>query len=523
MTAVTPTTWMHAVARATDAICASLDRHKWYLFTLVVGFFALCWVGFAIRIPFFNDEVLSVNIVGLPTFGAVIEALRLGYDLSTPSYWAIVRCFCAVFGTSELAIRLPSIAGICVMCAGVYAFALNRYPAPYALVAMLFAADAARPYGAYARPYGIELGFIALALVCWQAAAAGVHRRLTVPLLAVTLSGAVAMHMFAIFVTVPLMIGELVRWYRSRRLDWAVVTAICIPALVLIPHRFLFEAGKQYSPHFLAKATLPVLMAFFEGYYTRYLLPLLVVLIPLLVVRMAPDRFDAAPEDRRRGGMLIHEWAMVIALTLSPLLVFLVAKLLIGVFVDRYVLWGVLGLGLVVGGALFHAGPGNRMAAISASLVLAGLFTTVMLSKILRPAHISIDTRNASALLPLLPADPYPVLFPSWTGALVIWHYAKSPLRERLIYPVDPVAQLKYLGADTDGLLARNWRNSLSFKRPELADFLRSNRRFLVLGEPADWLARYLQDAGYASRRIAGPATGMGIYEWEAPRTFVPQ
>ena len=110
-----------------------------------------------------------------------------------------------------LALRLPATLGYCAMVLCLMAFCRRRLPAVYAFVAALFACDALLFNSTEGRGYGIVLGCAAGALLCWQMAAEGRRRALTVTLLAFCLALMTALHYYAIFFPVPLAVAEIVR------------------------------------------------------------------------------------------------------------------------------------------------------------------------------------------------------------------------------------------------------------------------------------------------------------------------
>src|SRR6185295_14459378 len=87
--------------------------------------------------------------------------------------------------------------------------------------ALTFATGALR-YATEARPYGLVVGFCALALVCWQAAADDHCRKLSLTGVAVAVAAAISSSYYAVLILAPLGAGELVRSLTRRKIDWPV-------------------------------------------------------------------------------------------------------------------------------------------------------------------------------------------------------------------------------------------------------------------------------------------------------------
>src|SRR5204863_4848835 len=134
----------------------------------------------------------------------------------------------------------------------VFAFVARRASPLYGLVAALFPiATSAYGYAYEARAYGLVLGFTASALLCWQVAAEGGHRRLLAAVgTGASLIGAVATHYYAVLVVIPLAAGELVRWRQRDRVDWLTAGAIGLAFAPLVAFGPLIRDASNYSTTF---------------------------------------------------------------------------------------------------------------------------------------------------------------------------------------------------------------------------------------------------------------------------------
>src|SRR5262249_57532313 len=96
--------------------------------------------------------------------GAGGDGLRaLGYVLTGAGVRAL--------GEQRVVIRLPAILGFWLLGLGLFRFVACRTSPIFGALAFLFALAApAHQYAIQARPYGLMVGFSALALAGWQAA-----------------------------------------------------------------------------------------------------------------------------------------------------------------------------------------------------------------------------------------------------------------------------------------------------------------------------------------------------------------
>ena len=171
--------------------------------------------------------------------------------------------------------------GVCL-----FQFVTKRFPSVYGLPAMLFPFITNAYYYAYeARPYGILLGFGALSLLCWQRAAVETgKRRFWICALGASNALSVFNHYYGILLIVPLMIGELIRSMRSRKVDlpvWAALGCFFLPIIVCLP---LIMAARTYSAHFWGKPGISSLVLFYDYLLRPALLPIVAILI-LSVIR----------------------------------------------------------------------------------------------------------------------------------------------------------------------------------------------------------------------------------------------
>jgi hypothetical protein len=310
---------------------------------------AAALIGADRRRPFDIDEVLTYyasQASGPAELGEVLSSG--GFDASPPLYIIAVWQAQRFVRDVHLAYRLPATLGFVAFCLGLYAFARRRCPPAYAAIAMLApAASPAVGLAMFARPYGLMLGFIGLALACWRAATEGGRRRPAALVgLAASLAAAVATHYYAILLLAPLAAAELAR--RRGRPDlpvWIALAFAFAPLPLLRPqmaHALALARGASW---------LPLGAGPMMGTYAVTLTPLLPFLAAIGALLLL-DRSTALPG---RGGEPVREGerypaadvALILGLLCLPALGLALGLAVTKAYSTRYVIPYVGGLALL--------------------------------------------------------------------------------------------------------------------------------------------------------------------------------
>ncbi len=301
-----------------------------------------------------HDEFLSFHTDSQKT---ALDVVRV--QLSTPisldplGYHLLAHSAMSVLGRNALAERLPSILGFITMVPCLYLFLRRIVPRQVAVVGALFPlATPAFGLSLTGRPYGLLLGLAALALLCWQSLARSMEKRpINLGMLAIALAMAVNAHYFGILVLLPLTAAELARIAQRRRIDRGVLCAIAFGYLsvaAILPFR---KAILVYQTHYWT--TNPVLLRSIPHYYVVLLLDrggiqthriatlALIVLLPLAV-------WTIAVRLVRTRVMLPGELVALIVLALIPATGTALGVFVTHTFQPRYVVEGVLGVGLLM-------------------------------------------------------------------------------------------------------------------------------------------------------------------------------
>ncbi len=433
-----------------EAVVGLVDRHAGAsMIAVSLAVLAAAWARSAAK-PLWFDEVITLRVSSLPTLPDVWRALSIGADTNPPLFHVLTRTARLVAGPGPLGLRLPEIVGFWLMTVCLYRFVSRSLsPAWGVAAAMLPSLTRAFDYAYEARPYGLILGLCGLSLVCWQQTASTRRGRAWVVALATTLVVAIAIHVYAVFLLVPLAAGEIVRAHLLGRSPWPVLVACGLAGCTLVVWLPVLRAAGAYSAAFWSPAAFAAIPAFYEGLLAPAVFPIFLVGLLVSVASVRPwaahgggDRI----EGQRPGAPRVPAWdaAAAIGLALLPVLVVLSGVLMTGAFIDRYALPAVAGVALLfVFAATAAAQP--RVAVAALLVVLAPWFAARHVAALVRAAR----AEPASVISPLLTAGPLPVVDEDPISFLQVAHYAPPALAGRIYYLADVSEARRLAGADS--------------------------------------------------------------------------
>jgi hypothetical protein len=309
-----------------------------------------------------------------------------GFDASPPLYDVAVWQIQRVINNDHLALRLPATLGFMVMCLCLYGMARRRCSAPYAALALLtLPMTAAFGQATNARPYGLMLGFVGLALFCWQMTNGSRWRPLALFGLAASLSAGVATHYYAILILAPLAMAEATRTIESgrKRIDVAVWVAFAF-ALAPLPVLWPLLAGARKLA--AGASWLPVRLSDLKQTYLADFAPLLLPLLAigshvLLRLSPAPARTGNEPAPAITSYRK-SEVALILGLLALPILAFALGLTVTKAYVPRYVIAHVAGVALLI-------------AFVSNSLFRGRAVYGIMLALVMLLSFLSTSARDA--------------------------------------------------------------------------------------------------------------------------------
>lgn len=491
------------IAQFAEKISDALTSNRiWVLLVYSVVYIAITCSLAAVKL-LWNDELFTLYFCKISSLSGTWSALLTGADQIPPLFIFFTRASIAIFGENDVGIRLPEILGFLVMSLSLFYIVSRRSSALFGFVAMLFPLiTSAYDYAYEARPYGVVLGFAGLSLLCWLSVAEGEPRKWWLAGLTLSLAGAVCSHYFAIFLFLPLVMGELTRSISLRRVEpgvWIAFGCSLIPLTVFLP---LIRAAHSYAGTFWAKPTWKNFGTFYDFLLSSASLPALLVLVLLAFYSLKLSNPESKLNESENPNVKPYEFAVILTFVAFPFIGLIVGKFLLGVYADRYVLPTVIGISMLLGLTSYRF---TRQPAI-VSIILIAVFFCSFLVKESREYIRQVSHRKTwSAICDSLEKDArsgLPLI--GWHSNTVVEleHYCSQDTASKLIYLADPKAALQYIGQNTvdRGLLdLRTW---FPVKVEPYETFTSSHNEFLIFGflESPDWnwlLSKLLSDGSH--------------------------
>ena len=323
-----------------------LDRSS-YLFWAPFSLVFMLQAYFICRTkPLWYDELLSLHAALLPDIGSIWEVTRSGAVAEPPLFAILAHLALEFVPDPHLGLRLPAAVGIWVLCLCVFRFTRRIAGALCASVAvMTILSTTVASYIQEGRPYGLLMGCLGVALVSWQEAVEGKHRRLGLLGLAVSLFCAIQTHYYGVLLLFPLALGELIRTVSRKRMDAAVWSALAVGSssvLMLLP---LVGAASDYTRNPWNPVSLGRFLRFPIGLFEQLLPPVVLILGLLGVLRLG--RNSLVEGEGRGADVSKHELGVIIGLCAFPIVVLATSLLLTDSLSLRYLLPTVVGYAIL--------------------------------------------------------------------------------------------------------------------------------------------------------------------------------
>jgi mannosyltransferase len=459
-------------------------RWAWFLAIVLVALS----IARDIRMRMWADELFTILTARQSNATEIVRAIREGSDGQPPLYTIAVHHLIPIVRDEALAVRLPSTLGFGAMLLGVFAFCLRRVRAEYALVGALLTCQICLYYATEGRSYGAVLGSIAWALVFWQGASEGERRTLNLFGLAFCLGLAIALHYYAVCILGPLLVAESARAIQRRKVDGGILAAMAIPVVVLALHYPLIQAGKPFTEHFWAPAEWGLIRLF----YLNYLAPIAAICSIVLAIYALLGNPGGKREEHK---IPMVEKILLPALCITPVIAVAVSKYTTHAFVDRYLIWAVIGFAVTAVFTLSIVLNGNRTAPL---LLLCLLLAVLCLREVgaLRAAPL---LREGEAALGRLKGTRYGdglILVPDSHVFIELSYYAPAEIRNRLVYPVRRKLELQYLHSDTSALEFAALGRRTKLHVEEYRYFLEQHASFIMVCVTGDYLLGELTRCG---------------------------
>lgn len=450
-----------------------------------------------------HDELFTYYIARSPSMSRFWEAIRL--DLNPPLSYLAVRASLALFGDGAYAARLPSILAFLAASLCFYRFVSRRLRPVYGMLAMLvFWSTPFLYYATEARPYAFIFAFFGMAMLAWQRATEPARPWGAVVLLGLAICGMMLSHFFALFYLAPFCLAELLRVYRSRKVDWPMWAALLLPCLIVLIYLPVISRYREVvlvPPSFEAS---PIKML---GFVYRSLEPeSLALLIAICAGVLAAVR-------RNRARPLLNQVELVFTagLFVIPVLVTVSLMRSHGAAFARYIGPTVFAWGLLV--AFFLAIETN-LSRVAAAVACCALLLYLAGLNIVAPFRTAWRASRATiaAAPPIQQVRPdLPLVAASGLTFLEMDKYSDPSTVARLHYLTDRDLAIRYAHATLfEGFPALKRYFPIRAAVDPYPQFVAEHPRFLVLGTvdyPEDWLLRELLDI-HASLQYLGQVPG---------------
>jgi 4-amino-4-deoxy-L-arabinose transferase-like glycosyltransferase len=474
------------------------------------------------------DEIFSYSISQQPTVRDALNAMPA--DGQLPLHYALIRLSTWLVGHTELAARLYSVLAYAVAAIAVYRIVRRRAEPAYACFGMMsFLTGGTMMYAHSARPYSLMLCFTALAFLAWQAARESPPPRLA-PLLALAaaVGGAVSSHLYGVVqIVLPLGVGEIVRWFRTRRFDWPVYSAVGAGCLFLLPDLSIARGARIVMGDAVAASTRfwsrPGLNNLFD--YRDLVSPAAFWMFLALAVLMYPDlrrRTQATPPDAPATGWPVTSWpaeevGAVVALALLLPCQIAVTSLTTRYFLPRYAIGTGLGAALLCGLLPSIVKWGSKRfvpVAVVTSFCLLALLLAHLSSRIVTSFHLP------PRISPVLFRDTseLPIVVDSALDYAPDCWYSPPNLRSRLAYLSDRPYAIRQPDFLPEISLTAD-RPYIPMKVTPYGDFVNRHARFLLLAGSyprLEWTRDRLLSSGWRSTLVTQDPNSR-LYLMEAP------
>jgi hypothetical protein len=432
----------------------------------------------------------------------------------------------------EIGARLPFTFAYLVMCLCLYSFVRRRYPVGYALAALLYPLHhLIFYYATEARAYALVLAGAGVAMLSWQSAAIGRHRRWSLIGLWLGLAFAVNAHAFAIFLIVPFALAQFFQDFKQKKRDWAIWAAIVLFPVGILPvlHGEML-AGKVYGTHFWSQPDIQSIFISYQDFFFSYRSYPAVLLLIAISAALLQRRSQPRVRELQRGGFSLPELVLATSLALLPVYV-VPASFLLHIYNPRYVVSCNIGLILIAIAAVAESARRSRLAGVTlfALFLLASIHHRVVTivdgcQALVHPDRVHEQLQTSFNNLPwvkLLEQSRLPVVA-DWSNIYGEFDYYTQPeLQHRLNGVTENRNMKKYVHFTTFEFNLLCFRKLLSYRVAEIEDFISEHPHFLLVEKPVKtvWMPRYLYDqqaAGTASYKCIGPdcaGTGINVYD----------
>jgi hypothetical protein len=329
---------------ATQTPVAELDRATrqpslpWSFIAAVAiaAFYLVTSIYISAHRLYWFDELFIVRIAKLPNVATLWRALASAADTMPPGYHLMMRLWCHLFGSSEVATRLLSAIAMVLGLLITFDCARRLTDGLSGLIALSLLATSFLPYYGYeARPYASYFMLSALAFWIWSCTSD--DSKLAAFSFGIVLALAVTMHYYAVLNIVPYAVWELSRWKPWRKLSLkliAGVIGIAVPMAIMWPLATAFS--RQFGSNFWAHPSFYEFRTVFASLFPAgmFLLALAVIWVTLTKLTGRKTTVEKMQPAEAVGWLCLC----------IPLAGFAVAELKTKAFLPRYFIGALPGI-----------------------------------------------------------------------------------------------------------------------------------------------------------------------------------
>jgi Dolichyl-phosphate-mannose-protein mannosyltransferase len=448
------------------------------------------------------DELFTYYIAQAPSLSKLIEQTQT-LDFNPPLSYLLVRGLFHLFPANATVCRIPSMAGFLLCMGCVYSFVRRKLDALWGMVGALFlASSVAYPYAFEARPYGLMLGFLSLALIGWQRIIdERGNRLLGLALLVCGGLGGLLSHAFALPAWMVLIVAELVRARTRQHWDWPVLLALLFPMVAVVTYLPMVHAyAVNYFP--------PTFQATPRTIIAAYIVIFFQAVFSVFCVTVLGRTFLGEDTFRPQGRfpLSVAEWVALLGFLAIPAIIILYLMHTHSAFIVRYGIAANIAIAILLPLFLAWLSRARHSVAWIAVLVLVvwSLLPISTLIPFLPPSLFNLTARKsgqceACALANRL-APELPFVDASGLTYIEMDNREDAGFLSRVYYLTDPSASIRYAHANIfEGMQAKKDAFRLRSNVEQYSAFVRQHPTFLVFGTydyPEDWLLKKLQADG---------------------------
>ena len=477
------------------------DLVKWLLGLLLIYAVTRGIVSAAAN-PLFFDEILTLAVSSQSTVSGIWTALSRSVDGQPPIFYLIERAFTGILGTTQVALRLPSVLSMAVTMVCIFLYIRRRHHEWIAFLCtvLLMVTSLFLNYAANARPYSILMACVAFALVCYDRLPS---LRWAI-LFGLSLALAQGVYYFAIFAVLPFALAEVVVFIETRRIRWQawLPFVFCgLPLIIFWPllSHMRTHYGSRYWVPTASVASLPK----FYGSYLFLGAAYAGALVAILSAGIMAIHF------LRRWQGLSHtmtSWvdgALILTFLALPIVALVVTRIMRAGMLDRYVLATIFGICLATACLLSRA--------TLSTVLLFALFLGSSISfheisfwRDFHGIHPQSDTTSVEQFIETAGHPELPVVVSDGLSYLSLNYYASPEWSKRFVFVGDADLAAKYVGTDSVDKNVLDLRPYLPIHASEFSEFVSTHSEFLLYSEDPGygfgWLPYHLSRGPWSLR-----------------------